>query len=467
MFSLKKYTPSTALIFAGLYTLSGCVSIAPIEPVKNPPTKFRSDNVVAVEFLNPATVGLRCGERGTKAFGMPVFHAMACGNGKLITMPDPCLTFTGGEYASLLCDQRRRPVAVPAPVPEWQALLQPASYTPAPRPAPTPLKPRASASVKAEFVHPSGVLQRCSTRGLEVTFSEKSDLASCGDSEMLTVPNPCMILEAGWYPRTLCHEMAHANGWSMDHPGGSFLSDARAGVDPNDVPPPRAVLAALSSSAPLRPASASPAYLAFVAAQKPAAPLPEFETLPAVYAQLPVGVEGLASRAVVLEGQSAPDLGPDLGLSVLEYAAAHRSILHSQQAPALMTASLTGNALTLRPRLASVAEAPGLATAAANARLAPSSAILHQAAAAPQLRPAPPAPRPPAAVWLAAVTRERATGAAAFAVNWLAGLLPDDPATIEAIMARLAPETPPAPSVKPVLNRSWQQETEADPAAGV
>jgi len=66
--------PYAAIVAAGVLALSGCVSIAPQEPVKNPPTMFRSDNVVAVEFLNPATVGLRCGERGTQAFGMPVFH---------------------------------------------------------------------------------------------------------------------------------------------------------------------------------------------------------------------------------------------------------------------------------------------------------------------------------------------------------------------------------------------------------
>jgi len=100
---------------------------------------------------------------------------MACGNGKLITMPDPRLTVTGGDYAGLLCDQRSRPAAAPAPVPEWQALLQAASYQAAPRPAPTPLKPRAGASVQVEFVHPSAVLQRCRTR---VQSQKKADAES-------------------------------------------------------------------------------------------------------------------------------------------------------------------------------------------------------------------------------------------------------------------------------------------------
>jgi len=459
---LIKTSRCTALVVVGLFGLAGCVSIAPIEPVKNPPTMFRSDNVVAVEFLNPARVGLRCGERGTEAFGLPVFHAMACGNGKLITMPDPCLTFTGGEYAGLLCDQRSRPAAALAPVPEWQALLQPASYQPAPRPAPTPLKPRAGAGVQVEFVHPSAVLQRCSTRGLEVSVSEKSELASCGNAGMMTVPNPCMILEAGWYPRTLCHEMAHANGWGMDHPGGSFLSDARAGVDPNDVPPPRAVLAALTSSGTLRPASESPAYLAFAAARA-AGPLPAAETPPGVFAQLPEGAAGLTAPVMVLAGQPAPDLRH----SVLEYMAANRSDAHGANAPARMTASLSANARMLRARLQPVALTLQPASTDTGARLALRPPALHQAAAVPALRPARPAPRAPAAVWLAMAMRERATGAVAFAATWLAAVLPDDPAMIEAITAPSAPGTPPTPGEKPMANPASRGDVEAGPAAGV
>lgn len=447
--------PYAALVAACVFALAGCVSIAPLEPVKNPPTMFRSDNVVEVEFLHPATVGLRCGERGTQAFGMPVFHAMACGNGKLITMPDPCDTITGGDYAQLLCDVRSQPETQAAPVPEWQALLQPASYPATARPAPTPLKPRARNSVQVEFVHPSAVRQRCNTRGLGLVSSEAEDFVSCGDSQLITVPNPCMLLHAGWYPRTMCHEMAHANGWSMDHPGGSFLSDARAGVDPDDVPPPRAVLASLSASAPLRPASESPAYLAFVAARMSA-----FETRPAVYASMPAAA-GLVAPVTVRPGQSAPDLR----LAVLEYAAANRSFAHVPNPPELQFAALTGNARTLRPRLP-LADTTRLAGTEATSSGPLNLPVLHKAAAAPQLRQAPAAPRPPAALWFAAVTRERATGSVALAAKWLAGALPDDPATIKAITAGLLPQLPAPPSAKPLLDRQWREE-EAEPAAGV
>ncbi len=451
--------PYTAFVVAGLFALSGCVSIAAIEPIKNPPTKFRSDNVVDVEFLNPARVGLRCGERGTQAFGMPVFHAMACGNGKLITMPDPCLTFTGGDYASLICDQRSRPASAPAPVPEWQALLQPASYPSPARAAPTPLKPRAGASIPVEFVHPSAVLQRCSTRGLEVSVSDDSGLASCGDAEMMTVPNPCMILEAGWYPRTLCHEMAHANGWSMDHPGGSFLSDARAGVDPDDVPPPRAVLASLASSAPLRPASASPAYLAFVAAKTRDVRPPDYITLPLVFAALP---EGGASRIDTL--MDLPDvIAPGAGSALLDFASLQRTRVHRQTAFLMSAAAPEEGARALRGRLMTTASAtnlpaPGLLLA---------SAGRHQVAALPRLQPIPAPPHHPAEIWLAAAVRERAGGALTSAAKWLSAALPDDPAMAEAITARLIPAVPTPPSAKPMLNRPWREEEGSEIGTGV
>ena len=301
-----------AAFAASLLVLSGCVSVAPIEPIKNPPTQFRSDNTVEVEFLSPAIVGIRCGERGTAFYGVPVFHAMACGNGRLITMPDPCETFTGGSYAALLCDLSRQPAAEPLPAPEWQALLQPASFKAPARPSPTPLKPRGRSSVKAEFVHPSAVQQRCNTRGLGVVTSEDGAFSSCGDGERITVPNPCMILTGGWYPRTLCHEMAHANGWAMNHPGGSFLSDARAGVDPNDVPPPRALLAALPKSGALRPASESPAYLAYAAAKDRQAAPSAALAQPAVFVALADASPGASPGAQpAISPAISPDFQPD------------------------------------------------------------------------------------------------------------------------------------------------------------
>ncbi len=377
--------PYTVAISALLMALTGCVSIAPIEPVKNPPTKFRSDNVVAVEFLHPARVGLRCGERGTQAFGVPVFHAMACGNGKLITMPDPCATITGGAYARLVCDQREQPVFEPAPVPEWQGLLQPASFGQAARPAPTPLAPRAGAPVDVEFVHPTAVRQRCATRGLDVLTSEAADFAACGDTRLITLPNPCFALEAGWYTRTLCHEMAHANGWAMDHPGGSYLTDARAGVDPNDVPPPRALLASLAAPGALRPASESPAHLAFMAARAaetgPAAAAPEALILAAADAPTSPALQDLlrpAVHAAAIEADGAASRDPGLAL------ASNRPV----QA-ALAPVSVTDPVLIAGALLASIARVDAalteLLSPRARAPVLPEAGLHHIAA----LRPGP------------------------------------------------------------------------------
>lgn len=255
-----------ALLAAGLFGLTGCVSVAPLEPIKNPPTYFRSDNAVDVEFLSPAVVGVRCAERGTAFYGMPVFHAMACGNGKLITMPDPCSTFTGGAYAALACDARNEAKSLSETI---SPFLIEASFTFGKKAAREFAEAPASEgrAIKVEFVHPASVGQRCFQLGARVVDGEEEGLRMCAGLDRIVLPNPCMQLEGGWYSRTLCHEMAHANGWAMDHPGGSFLSDKLAGVDPADVPPPRAIMASLKSGAPLRNASESPIYLAYVAAQ--------------------------------------------------------------------------------------------------------------------------------------------------------------------------------------------------------
>ena len=256
----------SVLFAAGLFGLAGCVSVAPLEPIKNPPTNFRADNAVDVEFLSPAVVGVRCAERGTAFYGMPVFHAMACGNGKLITMPDPCATFTGGAYAALACDARNEAKFLNETI---SPFLINASFTAGKKAAREFAEAPASEgrAIRVEFVHPASVYQRCFQLGARLVDGQEEGLRMCAGLDRIVLPNPCMQLEGGWYPRTLCHEMAHANGWAMNHPGGSFLSDKLAGVDPADVPPPRAIMASLSSGAPLRKASESPIYLAYAAAR--------------------------------------------------------------------------------------------------------------------------------------------------------------------------------------------------------
>lgn len=443
---MTRQTPryaKAALAVSVLFALGGCVSIAPIEPIKNPPTRFRSDNTVEVEFLHPIMVGPRCGERGTALYGVPVFHAMACGNGKLITMPDPCDTITGGAYADLVCELRARVADEPdiPELPDWQTLLQPASFAASGPAAPKGAK-ESSPSVRVEFVHPSAVYQRCETRGLETTVSSEDALPSCGNRTLLTMPNPCMMLTEGWYARTLCHEMAHANGWAMDHPGGSFQSDRLAGVDPQDVPPPREVLAALASSTAFRPASESPAYLAWAAARAPQASVPA--VLLAAASPEP---------KVTLLSKPAPDLWQ--GLDVAPAAPRRHLALRGD----LQFASVAANTVEARAITASL-------------RLHAEQAASLPAPAAPTL------PRQPD-VWFAAVRtgREAYVSARDFVLAaWVSkSSNVDDALVIEvdggAVQETTEPEAAPlpepdaprAPKLKPAIDRPRNDEV----AAGV
>ena len=302
------------MVSMSLIGLQGCVSVAPLEPIKNPPTNFRSDSTVAVEFLSPAVVGLRCGERGTSFYGMPVFHAMACGNGKLITMPNACETFTGGAYADIVCETRERSRDLQS---TFRGMLISASLSAT---GSTKVRTEEKAlkdgsSITVEFIHPASVAQRCLVVGADLVQGE--ELLACAAPDRIVLPNPCMSLEGGWYARTLCHEMAHANGWAMDHPGGSFLSDKKAGVDPANVPPPRAIMASLESGAPLRKASESAVYLAYVGDKKESAvqyaslSVPAVETAPSSdLSEPPLAIRVLAS--VKRLNASVPDVLSDL-----------------------------------------------------------------------------------------------------------------------------------------------------------
>ncbi len=160
----KRLSMMSSLCVSSL--LAGCMTVAPLEPVKNAPLEYRGDNTVAVEFVSPMLVGARCAQRGAHVFGVPQINSMGCGDGRLITMPNPCQTIT-----------------------------------------------------------------------------------------------------SGWYARLLCHELAHANGWSRTHEGGSFLPDEWAGVDPQAVALSETTIDHFRRGGALKPASQSPQALA-IAAQR-------------------------------------------------------------------------------------------------------------------------------------------------------------------------------------------------------
>jgi hypothetical protein len=207
--------------------LPGCITIQAIEPVISPPPSFKGNVSVAMEFAQPGTIGFRCAERGAKFFGLPGINSGACADSKLVTMIDPCSTVTAGPYARILCDSlklHRQETKIAAGIASGKAPASPAGLTrigftqgtrtPAARtPSPTP----AWEAVRVEFVAADTVEMRCAERGAKMHEGGDGFL-SCGDRLLITISNPCDLEETGWYPRTLCHEMAHVNGWPSDHP---------------------------------------------------------------------------------------------------------------------------------------------------------------------------------------------------------------------------------------------------------
>lgn len=217
---------------AAALVLPGCITIQAIEPVIEPPHQFTGDVTVPVEFAAPGTIGFRCAERGATFFGLPGINSGACADTSLVTMLDPCMTVTAGAYAQTLCDGVRQyraeaDIAPPAPVeiktqqtPPTAGLVK-ASYSVSAegkiKLPPAARELSAWDNVVVEFVASSEVEMRCAERGAKMTAGHDG-LASCADRLMLTIANPCDSPAQSWYTRTLCHEMAHANGWPADHP---------------------------------------------------------------------------------------------------------------------------------------------------------------------------------------------------------------------------------------------------------
>ena len=238
-------TPNRTSVLAAvsLMALHGCVSIAAIEPIKNPPVNYQADISVQVEFLHPAEVGVRCAERGAAFFGVPTISSMACSNTKLVTAPNPCATLTGGWYAELLCAQIAHSNGWDPGRTQDEAVLQTASlnledaYGLGSAPG---ADYRKSKALRVEFLSPSKVGMRCASRGATAYGRPTLNGMGCSNTVMMTVMNPCDLKDAGWYADLLCHEMGHSNGWPANHPGGSFTQDLRKAPGPHipDEAPP-------------------------------------------------------------------------------------------------------------------------------------------------------------------------------------------------------------------------------------
>ena len=262
---IRRALPRAPMI-ALLALLPGCITVQAIEPVLSPPPVYQIDVSVPVEFVSPPLVGFRCAERGAKFLGMPGLNSGACADQNLVTMPDPCLTFTSGWYGEVLCREitparaaRRAgeqaiieaglsqspgdladPTAAsvdaapslapqdetPARAGLYRTSLSLAGTAPsrsearAPMPVPSPRPDLGTTRLQVEFIAPQRVAYRCAERGAK--FNPGSDFGACRDETLVTMPNPCLTITAGWYARTLCHELAHANGWAANHAGGTL-----------------------------------------------------------------------------------------------------------------------------------------------------------------------------------------------------------------------------------------------------
>jgi hypothetical protein len=209
----SKHILLCSLALGAGHLTSGCVTIQALEPVQAPPSQFLGDVSVRIEFLQPGAVGLRCAERGTVFFGLPGINSSACADTGLITILDPCLTLTAGEYARSLCSARS------------EAMGPRGSSDEAPTPALRNVSFRSeirsqeqytiSLSLVADFVDPALLEETCSARGLQP--SGEYPISYCAADGVATVGNPCRTPEQRWYERTLCHELAHVNGWPADH----------------------------------------------------------------------------------------------------------------------------------------------------------------------------------------------------------------------------------------------------------
>jgi hypothetical protein len=200
---------------------AGCMTIQAIEPILAPPHQFRADTTTNVEFVSPMAVGFRCAERGAKFLGLPAVNAVACADTKLITMIDPCMTLTAGKYAQDLCASLGAPaLAAPRPSSSDPMRATQVAYVAGPKPH-LPLKPsaRATEARLVTFASAENVYVRCAS-----SVGDRPDsLNACSTDGIIVISNPCGANHAGWYERTLCHELAHANGWSANHVDGAPL----------------------------------------------------------------------------------------------------------------------------------------------------------------------------------------------------------------------------------------------------
>jgi hypothetical protein len=165
--------------------------------------------------------------------------------------------------------------------------------------------------VMVEFVHPAMVGIRCAERGVRFMGMPGVNSGACADAELITMANPCFTVTGGWYAETLCHELAHVNGWAHDHRGGLLFARHEPIRRASDSPEALALAAAEATQetppqrASLQLAAAGPSDFAIVPIEPLVVNLPSFRS--------PLAAPpALASQDVVLlEPLTLPGLGEE------------------------------------------------------------------------------------------------------------------------------------------------------------
>jgi len=212
---------------------SGCITVQAIEPVQAPPVSFQDDVLTRIEFMHPTQIGLRCSERGAEFLGMPALSAGGCADRNLITMIDPCKTFTAGRYAAELCqlmtaygDLRAMPGANLGAVSYTDDTVISAAQT-----LQSAAQSMPSPSIRIDFVSADEIAFQCRSADGNSPIAEGPLVCRVGDR--LVASNPCTANAPSWYERTLCHEIGHVNGWPSNHPASKAgLRLAKASASP-------------------------------------------------------------------------------------------------------------------------------------------------------------------------------------------------------------------------------------------
>jgi hypothetical protein len=91
------------------------------------------------------------------------------------------------------------------------------TFEPAQRPPP---EFRSNTLVGVEFLDPADVGFRCADRGATYWGLPGINAVACATKTLVSLPNPCSVINGGWYADLLCHEIGHTNGWPADHLSG-------------------------------------------------------------------------------------------------------------------------------------------------------------------------------------------------------------------------------------------------------